>query len=617
MLINRHLAHRLVVFRLLLILCFMLGLISLILFRLFYLQIIEKQHYTTLSLKNLIEIQPLPPTRGLILDRNGVILAKNIPVSSLEIIPAKVHGLKKTIRGLRKIIPITPTEVRQFYRQVNQHRDSDSVPLKIKLTENDAARFFVQRYHFPGVIITHRLLRYYPKGDINAHTVGYVGRINARELNKLNTADYRASNYIGKVGIERYYESLLHGHIGYEHIEINAQGRTIKVLKKVPTVPGKNIYLTIDSTLEEAAQKALKGINGAVVAIDPSSGEVLALASNPSYNPNLFVKGLSITHYNTLKNSPDKPLYNRALRGLYPPASTIKPFIGLEGLSSNTIDLKDKIKDIGWYKLPHSRHRYHDWNPYGHGVVNLHRAIVVSCDTYFYILSHLLKINPIHDFLTKFGLGQATNIDMNEELAGIVPSPSWKEHKHGTHWYPGDTIITGIGQGFLLTTPLQLAQATSILAMHGKHYRPHLLLATQIPGQAPEFKQTKPNNAVLLSKPKYWNDIITAMQDVIRSGEGTGFRFGHPAYTVALKTGTAQVYSADRYQKSKAKLPLNLRDHSLVIAFAPVKNPKIAIAIIAEHNKNAPLIARKIIDAYLSPRQKKHQEPHASPSDQT
>lgn len=581
----------------------------LLLGRLAQLQILEQQWYKTLSKKNQLNFIPIAPTRGVIYDRNGVLLAENIPVYNLEITPERVNNIDQTIQDLRKLLPsINDDDVEAFFRQSKQYRSFEGIPLKLKLSPQEVAIFEVNRFRFPGVSVKAGLMRNYPLGPSLAHVLGFVGRINQRELGSLDKSNYSATNFIGKVGIEKFYEPQLHGRVGYEQVEADASGRIIRSIQKQEPIPGQKLYLSIDSHLVVAAEKALENLRGAVVAIDPNNGEILAMVSTPSYDPNLFVRGISQKDYNQLSQSKDQPLYNRAIRGQYPLASTIKPFLGLAALNENVVSSNYKIYDPGWYKLPNNNHLYRDWKKIGHGWINLERAIVVSCDTYFYHLANLMGMKKIVNILNRFGFGSETDIDMGEELSGLIPTPAWKKAYKGQSWYTGDTLISGIGQGYMLTTPLQLAQATAILSMHGKAFTPHLLLRS-MDAKGP-IKITKPEVSakVVLGNEEIWYKVIKAMRLVIESKEGTGFRFGrHPPYSVAAKTGTAQVFSAKQHEHLDDKnLPVYLRDHSLFIAFAPVEKPKIAIAVITENSNQSTVIARKVMDAYFGTSNDKH-----------
>ncbi|MCD6038658.1 MAG: mrdA [Gammaproteobacteria bacterium] len=585
----------------------MLILITFLILRLGFLQCAQHAHYTTLSKKNWLDIVPVEPTRGLIYDRNGLLLAENLPVFSLDIIPEKNPSIPQALAEIAKIIPLNDTEIAQFQKELKQHRRFEEIPLKLRLTEAEVARFYENQYRFPGALIKARLIRHYPLGAALSHIVGYVGRINLDELDNVDPSNYSATNYIGKLGIEKFYEDELHGTVGYEQAENDASGQPVRILHDIKPMPGKNLYLTLDSNLQIVAEQALAGHNGAVVILQPATGQILAMVSEPSFDPNLFVDGMSNQAFQQLEKAPSKPLYNRTLRGLYPLASTIKPYIALEGLDSETTTPNFTIFDPGWYQLPNSEHVYHDWKPHGHGTVNLNHALVSSCDTYFFALGHKMGIKHIDDILTRFGFGELTGIDVGEELPGIIASPAWKRRTKGIPWHEGDTINSAIGQGYMQATPLQLAQGIAILANRGKRFLPHLLLTEQEAGKIPEPQATTELEPVKLHQEDNWKMIITALQNVITSPLGTGYaHFGHDMpYTIAGKTGTAQVYSIkhrDEEGKNEEQdnLPEALRDHSLFVAFAPVDKPQIAIAVIAEHSKLAASIARHILDYYFT-----------------
>ncbi len=585
----------------------MILLIILLISRLTYLQLMNHDHFTTLSQKNWLDLVPLEPTRGLIYDRNGVLLAENIPIYSLDIIPNKIINMPKTLSEIAKIIPISDDDIAQFHRELKQHRRFDEVTLKLKLSEEEVARFSEMQYHFPGVKIKARLMRHYPFVNSLSHVLGYVGRINLDELQEIDATNYSATNYIGKLGIEKYYEDELHGSVGYEQAENDASGQALRVLNQIKPIPGKNLYLTLDSKLQTAVEQALQGHRGAVVAIQPATGQILAMVSEPSYDPNLFVTGINNKDFQALQDSPDRPLYNRALRGLYPFGSTIKPFIAMGGLDLGVAEPDATIYDPGWYKLPTSSHIFHDHKRGGHGVINITRAIISSCDTYFFDLAHRLGIQRLDNILTRFGFGQATGVDLEEELIGNVASPTWKRKVKGVSWYEGDTLNSGIGQGFMTVTPLELATGVTVLANHGKRMVPHLLLAEQEPGKALEIQKSTQQTPFDAHDPNNWNIVIRAMQGVLTAPGGTGYHFGKLGpYTVAAKTGTAQNHTIKVYNlnmsedhEDQSKLPEKLRDNSLFIAFAPVENPQIAIAVIVENYAAASQVARKILDFYL------------------
>ena len=603
---NEHVQSRLHNFRLNLLIVLMIILSLVLVLRLAYLQISEFKRYETLSLKNQMSIIPIAPPRGIILDKNGVVLAENIPVYVLEIIPERVKNLPQTLAKLRTLLPsITDEDIDNFNRARKQNRSFVPIPFKLKLSQEEVAIFASNQYQFSGVSIKARLMRYYPLGEVTAHILGYVGRINVQELRQVDPTNYRATNFIGKSGIEKFYEDILHGEVGYQQVETDVSGRTLRVLNKQNPVSGEKLYLTIDARLQRVAYEAMKDKRGAVVALNTRGGDILAMVSAPSFDPNAFVNGISASDYNKLAMARDRPLYNRAVRGLYPPASTIKPFMGLAGLETGVIDTHFSIYDPGWYRLPGVSHPYRDWKKTGHGHINLKRAITVSCDTYFYHLGHKMGISAMEDFLVQFGFGQLTHVDLHEEAAGLVPNKHWKRQSKGLPWYPGDTIITSIGQGFMLVSPLQLANATASMSQKGQRYRPHLLHKSiqSDQGEAHEYKILE-EYPMKLKDENYWTIIADAMHSVIVSNEGTGYRFGrNPPYSVAAKTGTAQVFGGKQYERVRKiryeDIPEYLRDHSLIIAFAPVEEPEIAIAVMVENDFAASNVARKVMDAYF------------------
>ena len=589
-------------FRLHVLIAILLVLSLILILRLGFLQISQFTRYQTLSLNNQMTIIPIAPPRGVILDRNGVLLAENVPVYVLEIIPEHVKNIKETITKLRVLLPsISDEDVNSFNRIKQQNRSFVPIPIKLKLSQEDVAIFASNQYHFPGVSIKARSMRHYPLGEVTAHALGYVGRINIEELRRVNVTNYRSTNYIGKSGVEKYYEDILHGKVGYQMVETDVSGRTLRVVNKIPPHSGAKLYLSIDLRLQQAAYDALKDNRGAAVVIDSHNGEILAMVSSPSFDPNLFVNGVSTKDYKILSNALQRPLFNRAVRGVYPPASTIKPFVGLAGLDKGFVTPASEIYDYGKYKLPMASHIYRDWKKVGHGAINFKRAITVSCDTYFYNLGFKMGITNIAEMLRKFGLGSLTQVDLHEEANGIVPSIEWKRGAKGVAWYPGDTVISSIGQGFMLATPLQIANATATLSQHGARYRPHLLIKT-VNSDNDKVENYKPikEKQIKLNDEGNWSLVAEAMQNVITSNEGTGLRFGrNPPFPMAGKTGTAQVHSGHQYEKSRYEdIPEALRDNSLFIGFTPVENPDIAIAVVVENNFVASVVARKIMDAY-------------------
>ncbi|MCK4742941.1 MAG: penicillin-binding protein 2 [Sulfuriflexus sp.] len=578
----------------------MLGIVA----RLIYLQIYSHQHYSTLSQKNRLKIVPLPPTRGLIYDRNGLLLAKNIPSFSLELIPEQVKDIDKTLERLGQFISIRDSDRAHFKRLVKQKRRFQSIPLRYRLTEEEVARFSVNRHLYKGVSIQARLIRYYPFGKEGVHTIGYVGRIDARELQRIDTANYSATTHIGKLGIERSYEDELHGQVGYQQEEVNAQNRTLRILDSTPPIAGKNLHLNIDIKLQAYADKVLGDYRGSIVAIDPRNGALLAMVSKPNYDPNPFVTGISVKNYSVLRDSPDKPLFNRTILGQYPPGSTVKPFIGLAGLDAGLAN--NSLFCPGWFELEGDERRYRDWKKHGHGETNLDKAIVQSCDVFFYELAKNLRITQMHKFMTQFGFGQKTGIDIIGELAGLFPSREWKRHKRGQAWFPGETVITGIGQGFTLTTPLQLASATATLAMNGLRFKPSIVQSMQGNENVEPVQQLATRyKSVLLKEPQNWQRVKRSMMRVMHSARGTARGSGRgAAYKIAGKTGTAQVFGiAQDAEYNEEEIDLRLRDHSLFVGFAPFEKPTIAIAVIAENGGSgghiAAPIARKVLDAYL------------------
>ncbi len=590
--------------RCIIVLTIMIVLVTILVIRLAYLQLANHDLFTTLSQKNWLDLVPIEPTRGLIYDRNGILLAENIPVFSLDVIPYKIDNMPKALAEVAKIIPLSDDNIAQFQKQLKQHRRFDEVTLKLRLAEDEVARFAENQYYFPGMLVKAHLIRHYPFTNSLSHVLGYVGRINIDELKDIDTINYSATNYIGKLGIEKYYEDELHGTVGYEQVENNASGEALRVLSRIKPLPGKNLHLTIDSKLQTAVEEALSGHRGAIVVIQPATGQILALVSEPTYDPNKFVEGINNKDFQALQHSPDRPLYNRALRGLYPLASTIKPFIALEGLNSGVVSPEYTLFDPGWYQLNNSSRIFHDWRRHGHGVVNISKAIISSCDVYFFDLAHKLGIQRISHILKNFGFGELTGIDIEEELPGVVSSPAWKKRVKGQPWYEGDTLNSAIGQGYMQATPLQLATGVAVIANRGERLVPHLLLSEQLPGNNLESPPVTTLDPVKLN-PEDWNIVIKAMQGVITSPAGTGYRFGKIGpYTVAAKTGTAQNYSIKHYNISEdyedqSKLPEKLRDNSLFIAFAPVEKPQIAIAVMVENDSIAASVARKILDYYL------------------
>jgi penicillin-binding protein 2 len=572
--------------------------------RLMYLQIVGHQHYSTLAKENSIKFEPTVASRGIIYDRRGSILAANTQTYTLELVSDQISDLDGTLLRLQKLLDIPDEKIEQFEKLRKRQKRFTGIPLLANMTEEEVAKFAVVRPFFHGVDVHIRQLRYYPYGALAAHVVGYVGRINETELKELPIAEYRGSTFIGKLGIENAYETELHGTTGYAEIETNVQGRPLKTLKEVDPVAGANLYLSLDMELQKTAYDALEKYTGAVVAIDIETGGVLVFASRPGFDPNPFVVGISSAAYQALQASPDQPLYNRALRGLYPPGSTIKPFMALAGLEYNTVSAQQTLFCPGSYQLPNSPHRYRDWKKTGHGSVNVSEAVTQSCDVYFYRLAGMLGIDRIHAFLQKFGFGEKTGIDLIGEKSGLLPSKEWKMAKKNQIWFPGETLITGIGQGYHQTTPLQLAKATATLANKGKIVTPHLV--NKIVTESSSEPGEKILQEVIPLNPANIKTVIAAMVNVVHSNRGTARSIGNDiSYQIAGKTGTAQVFGIKQNASyNEHQTDAKLRDHALFISFAPADNPKIAVAVIAENGGHggsvAAPIAAKVIKQYLS-----------------
>ena len=581
-------------------------LLSILLVRLLYLQVVSHEHYTTLSEDNRVNLQPLPPNRGLIFDRNGILLAENLPSYRLEITPEQVDDMGATLGALEDIIEISDTDRSRFEKLLARKPRFEAVPLRFHLNDEEVARFSVNRHRFPGVDITAGLARHYPQGPHAVHALGYVGRIDEKALKILDSSNYRGTSHVGKNGIEKTYEELLHGKVGLQQVETTAQGRIIRVLNRTPPVSGSNLYLTIDSHLQKVAEAAFADYSGSAIAIDPNNGDILAFVSLPTYDPNPFVNGIDYDAYAALRNNDKEPLFNRALRGQYPPGSTVKPFMGLAGLETGVTSEHSKTYCPGFYMLPGKDRRYRDWKRTGHGTVDLNTAITQSCDVYFYDLAQSMGIDRIHDYLQHFGFGKAAGIDIQGELSGLLPSKEWKRSRRNQPWFPGETIITGIGQGFFLVTPIQLAVATAALANGGRMLQPRIVHAEQ----EAESDELLPHHSqvvetITIGEQQHWDMVINAMTDVVHGARGTARGIGKDSpYMIAGKTGTAQVFGLKQEEKYDAEaIAEKLRDHALFIAFAPIDDPKIAVAVIVENGGGggsvAAPIARIILDAYL------------------
>jgi penicillin-binding protein 2 len=585
--------------------------------RLFYLQVVRHEYFAELSQGNRIRIEPIPPPRGLILDRKGEPLALNRPAYQLEVTREQTPDLDATLAGLVELGLLPAEDVARTKRTIMARRVFEAVPIRLQLSELELARFAVHRPDFPGVEIRPRLTRMYPHGGVGVHALGYVGAISEQDQERIDVSKYLGTTLIGKLGIERNYEDVLHGETGYQQLLVNAQGRRVdRVGLKAPDlqrrepVAGDDLILTIDHKLQEASEAALGTQRAAVVAIDPHNGDILAFVSTPTFDPNGFARGLSVPEYRALADNPDKPLIDRALRGVYPPGSTIKPFVALGALEYGVTNAADSRWCRGVWQFPGSSHRYRDWKKTGHGSVDMHKAIAQSCDTYFYAVSDLIGIDRMHDFLVEFGFNEKVGIDILGERSGLVPSRAWKKKafkkKELQVWFPGETVIAGIGQGYMLVTPLQLAHATATMAMRGQRFQPRLVRAVRN-SQSGKVAELAPRRLpdVVIDDPKYWDEVIDGMVGVMQPG-GTAYRSQIGAkYQIAGKTGTAQVFSIGQNEKyNEAEIDERLRDHGLFIAFAPAEAPKIAVAVVIEngrHGTAAAAIARKVLDAYLAP----------------
>ncbi len=601
-----------------------------VIIRLFFLQVIRHSYFADLSQGNRVRLEPLPPDRGLIYDSQGTVVAENTPAYQLELIPEQVPDVPGTLTRLADLHLLDHDTIPGLTRLIKTGRRFQAVPLRLSLSENDIAVFSVRQHDFPGVEIRTRLARWYPFGAQAVHALGYVATISEDDLKHIDRDQYSGSALIGKIGLEATYERELHGLSGYRQVLVNAQGRRVDKLggtqvhleTRKPTA-GNDLFLGVDMRLQHIAEEGLAGKRGAVVAIDPRTGDVLTLASVPTYDPNKFTRGISSTEYAALRDDMDRPLFNRALRGTYPPGSTVKPMMALAGLEYGVIDPNAVRNCTGGFTLPGSSHVYHDWKPGGHGPVDMKRAIATSCDIYFYGLAEVLGIDKVHEAMTGLGFGRLSGIDVGGEKPGIMPSPAWKMATYKQQWYPGETVIVGIGQGYLTATPLQLAHAAAIVAARGHNWRPRLVTAVR-DSTIQTIRKLPPieESMVPLRDPSLWDTVIEGMELVARPGGTASSAFVGVPYRVAAKTGTAQVFSLGQNQKyNAAALAERLRDHALFIAFAPAEDPKIAIAVLVENGGHggaaAAPIARRIFDAYLLGKFDQAPKPVAPPAGAT
>lgn len=583
---------------------FILVLIAILLSNLYKIQVDDHQNYQTRSNDNRIKVIPIAPNRGLIYDRNGVLLAENKPVYNLEVIPEDVADLPLSLEQVSKIITISEQEKTDFLDDIKHTRRFKSQVLKARLDETEVAKFSVNQHKFPGFSIEARLARYYPFGDTLTHALGYVAKLNRKELNKLTQEDqatnYRATHDIGKLGIEKYYEELLHGQVGSQHVEVNNRGRIIRTLSMLPPQPGSDLVLTLDIGLQQIAQHALKDMRGAIVVMDAKDGGVLALYSNPSYDPNLFVHGISSKNYKALLN-PDRPLINRATQGRYAPASTVKPHMAILALEENIVSESTSMWDPGFFQIPNVEHKWRDWKRWGHGHVDVYKAIEESCDTYFYDAAYRLGITKISNFMSRFGFGELSGIDIHEETTAILPSKEWKENRFKESWWRGDTISVGIGQGYWTATPIQIANATNILVNRGINHPPHLVQVVKKDNDIIQINnEEKP--PVILKNPHHWQIALDAMHNTVKKVSGTAHKaFKGTNYDSAGKTGTAQIVSIAQGERYDADaLKERQRDNTIYIGFAPYNDPKIVVSVILENNHGGVQIARQLMDYYFT-----------------
>ncbi|PSB78902.1 penicillin-binding protein 2 [Photobacterium damselae subsp. damselae] len=598
-------------------------LVGVLLTNLYHIQVQEHEDYQTRSNDNRIKIVPVSPNRGLIYDRNGVLLAENRPVYSLEITSEKVPNLEETLLALQEIMGVTEDDITKFQKERRRTRRFKSVPILDQLNEEQVALFSVNQHRFPGVEVKAYLKRHYPYSDALTHVLGYVAKINDRDIKRLEKAEklsnYKATRDIGKLGIERYYEDQLHGTSGYQEVEVNSRGRVIRTLKYVPPIPGQDLKLNIDIALQlyvqellterskdpETGEEVVKHKRGSVVVLDPKDDSILAMVSSPSYDPNLFVKGISGKNYRELLNNPDRPLVNRVTLGIYPPASTVKPLIAVAALTEGVVTTKTTRNDPGWWVIPNSTSRkFRDWLRWGHGSVNIYKAIEESVDTYFYQVAYDMGIDRLSTWMNKFGYGEYTGVDIHEESKANMPTREWKQARYRQPWYQGDTIPVGIGQGYWTATPLQIAKATSVLVNNGVVHRPHLLQSTIEDGveTKTEFKDFPPITGV---KQSTWDVAKEGMHRVLYGHRGTARKaFYHTPYQAGGKSGSAQVFGLAENQKYNAdELEERLRDHALFTAFAPFEDPKVVVSMVLENagggSSNGGPIARKIFDHML------------------
>lgn len=574
--------------------------------RFYYLQIIEHEAYTTISDRNRVQVQPVPPTRGLIYDRNGVLLAENRPVFSLTVIPEQVPDMDALFERIRDIVNLEREDVEDFRQRLGERRRPfEPVPLRYHLSESEMARLAVNRHRLPGVETEARLVRYYPYGRLTSHVLGYVGRINQQDARRIDEVAYAGTHYIGKTGIERVYEEELHGEVGYQNVETNARGRVMRVLDREDPSPGEDLTLNLDIRLQQVAHEALGDRRGAVVAINPETGGLLAQVSTPGFDANRFVTGIDYETYSRLRDSPDKPLFNRASRGQYPPGSTVKPMLALAGLGTDTVTQSEVVHDPGYYELPNSDMVFRNWKREGHGDTTLYDAIVLSSDTYFYKMAYDMGGEMMADYLARFGYGSRTSLDVRDERPGILPSPEWKRRVHEESWYPGDSVNMGIGQGYFLSTPMQMAATTSVVASRGERRAPRHLRHVDGDMPAEHMVPDIVRPPVEMARESDWEYVINAMEDVVHDSDGTASRIRAGLdYRMAGKTGTSQVFSLEGEEYDEDEIAERMRDHALFVAFAPADDPEIAVSVLVENggsgSATAAPVARQVMDAWIN-----------------
>jgi penicillin-binding protein 2 len=599
---ERRLFQRRAVVMLVFVLLMMIGLLA----RMYQLQIVEHEIYTTLSDKNRVQVQSVPPPRGLVYDRNNLLLAENRPVFSLTLVPERVAGMEATLARLSESLDIAEEDIERFKRRLREpRRPFQEMPLSYDLGEEEIARMAVHRHEFPGVEVRAELVRYYPHSELTAHALGFVGRINREELQRIDPVNYAGTNYIGKSGIERFYEQVLHGTVGYQHVETNARGRILRVLERVNPVPGEDLQLHLDLRLQRKAYELLEGRRGAIVAIEPETGGILALASVPGFDANKFVTGISVEDYRNLSTDIDKPLFNRALRGQYPPGSTIKPMMAIAALDSGVTNRERRIWDPGYFQLREGGRRFRNWNRSGDGWVDLKYSMARSNDVYFYEVGVEMGVSVMSEYLAHFGFGEDATLDVSGALSGLLPTADWKRAARNEPWYPGDSVNMSIGQGFMLATPLQLATATTLIANRGVWVEPRLLKDIRGDRSVDEFLPSETHEPLILKNPDDWEYVVETMEEVMHGARGTARAAARGAsYRMAGKTGTAQVFSlAEDEEYDEEQVRERLRDHALFVGFAPSDNPRIAVAVIVENggggSSTAAPVARALFDAWL------------------